>query len=82
MYVCERVCLKCSSLCGQDVGCRQHSVHAYGSTSGRCWHLTWHHVLVCVFVCVCVCVYIWMYGYLQFTYAIYTYKHIHTRIHV
>ena len=38
VHVCERVCVKCSRLCRQDDGCRQHSVHAYGGPSGRCWH--------------------------------------------
>ena len=38
MHVCERVCVKCWSVCRQDDGCRQHSVHAYGGPSGRCWH--------------------------------------------
>ena len=38
MHVCERVCVKGSRLCRQDDGCRQHSVHAYGGPSGRCWH--------------------------------------------
>ena len=36
--VCECVFFKSLSLCSQDDGCRQHSVHAYGGWSGRCWH--------------------------------------------
>ena len=40
VHVCERVCVKCSSVCRQDDGCRQHSVYAfdnaYGGSRPRC----------------------------------------------